>query len=74
MTLYRVTPDKLDRVFRKTFAAESLLKPKDLQRQLRRDITLIGDDLMATADEYGEWEDSNRLEGALKKPIQELKL
>jgi hypothetical protein len=60
MSLYRVTPDKLETVSRTTFAAESLLERKDLQRLLRRDITPIGDDLMVIAEEYGEWEDSNR--------------
>lgn len=60
MSLYRVTPDKLESVSRTTFAAESLLERKDLQRLLRRDITPIGDDLMVIAEEYGEWEDSNR--------------
>lgn len=60
MSLYRVTPDKLESVSRTTFAAESLLERKDLQRLLRRDITPIGDDLMFIAEEYGKWEDSNR--------------
>ena len=60
MSLYRVSPDKLERVQRTSFAAESLLERKDLQRLLRRDITPIGDDLMVIAEEYGEWEDSNR--------------
>lgn len=60
MSLYRVTSDKLESVSRTTFAAENLLERKDLQRLLRRDITPIGDDLMVIAEEYGDWEDSNR--------------
>jgi hypothetical protein len=60
MTLYRVTPDKLESVSPTTFAAESLLERKDLQRLLHRDISPIGEDLMVIAEEYGEWEDSNR--------------
>lgn len=60
MSLYRITTDKLEPVSRTTFAAESLLERKDLQRLLRRDITPIADDLMVIAEEYGEWEDSNR--------------
>ena len=60
MSLYRVSTDKLEPVSRTTFAAESLLERKDLQRLLRRDITPIADDLMVIAEEYGEWEDSNR--------------
>lgn len=60
MSLYRVTPDKLESVPRTTFAAVSLLERKDLQRLLRRDISPVGDDLLVIAEEYGEWEDSNR--------------
>jgi hypothetical protein len=60
MSLYRVTSEKLESVPRTTFAAENLLERKDLQRLLRRDISPIGDDLMVVAEEYGEWEDSNR--------------
>jgi hypothetical protein len=60
MSLYRITTDKLEPVSRTTFAAESLLERKDLQRLLRRDITPIADDLMVIAEEYGDWEDSNR--------------
>lgn len=60
MSLYRVTADKLETVAQTSFAAESLLERKDLQRLLRRDITPIGADLLVIAEEYGEWEDSNR--------------
>lgn len=60
MPLYRVGPDKLDPVSRTTFEAECLLERKDLQRLLRRDIGVIADDLLVVAEEFGEWEDSNR--------------
>jgi hypothetical protein len=60
MSLYRVASDKLELITQTSFAAESLLERKDLQRLLRRDITPVGDDLLVIAEEYGEWEDSNR--------------
>ena len=60
MSLYRITPEKLEPVARTTFATESLLEQKDLQRLLRADISPLGDDLMVIAEEYGEWEASNR--------------
>lgn len=60
MSLYRVTADKLESVPRTTFAAASLMERKDLQRFLHRDVTPLGDDLMVIAEEYGDWEDSNR--------------
>ena len=60
MTLFRVSAEKLEPVPRTTFAAESVLERKDLQRLLRGDITAVGNDLMVIAEEYGEWEDSAR--------------
>jgi hypothetical protein len=60
VTLYRVAPDRFESVPRTTFAAASLLERRDLQRLLRRDISPVGDDLMVIAEEYGDWEDSNR--------------
>lgn len=60
MTLYRIGTDKLEPVPSTTFAAQSLMERKDLQRFLMRDISPIGDDLMVIAEEYGDWEDSNR--------------
>ncbi len=60
MSLFRITPERFEAVPRTSFAAESLLERKDLQRLLRRDLTPLGDDLIVIAEEYGEWEDSNR--------------
>lgn len=60
MPLYRISPDKLEPVSRTTFEAESLLERKDLQRLLRRDIGVIGENLLVVAEEFGEWDDSNR--------------
>lgn len=60
MSLYRVSSEKLEIVSRTSFAAESLLERKDLQRLLRLDISPISSDLMVIAEEYGNWEDSNR--------------
>ena len=60
MTLYRVTSENLEPVFRTTFAAESLLERKDLQRLLRCNISALGIDLLVIAEEFGDWEDSSR--------------
>jgi hypothetical protein len=60
MSLYRITTDKLEPVCRTTFAAESLLERKDLQRLLKQNIAVLGEDLMVVAEEFGNWEDSNR--------------
>lgn len=60
MTLFRVAADKLEAVSPTTFAAESLLERKDLQRLLRCDISCLGEELLVLDEEYGEWEDSSR--------------
>ena len=60
MPLYRVSTDKLESVPQTTFSAENLLERKDLQRLLRTDISPIGNDLMVIAEEFGDWEESNR--------------
>lgn len=60
MSLYRVASDKLETISRTSFSAENVFERKDLQRLLRNDISPVGDDLMVIAEEFGEWEDSNR--------------
>ncbi len=60
MTLYRVAPDKLEPVQPTSFADERVFERRDLQRLLRHDISPVGSDLMVIAEEYGDWEDSNR--------------
>jgi hypothetical protein len=60
MSLYRITADKLEPVTRTTFANEKLLERKDLQRLLKQGIGVLGEDLMVIAEEFGNWEDSNR--------------
>lgn len=60
MTLYLVSPEKLEAVAGTTFAAENLLEKKDLQRLLRSNIAVLGADLLVIAEEFGEWEESSR--------------
>lgn len=60
MTLYRVASDKLESVPGTSFVEEKILERKDLQRLLKADISPLGDDLLVIAEEYGEWEESNR--------------
>jgi len=43
MSLYRVTTDKFEPVSRTTFAAESLLERKDIQRLLKQDVGRLAD-------------------------------
>lgn len=60
MGLFRVTNDRLEAVRTTSFVEEKLLERKDLQRLLRADISPIGGDLMVIAEEFGDWEESNR--------------
>ncbi|WP_296816549.1 DUF4268 domain-containing protein [Brevundimonas sp.] len=60
MALYRVAGEGFERVAETTFLQEKLQERQDLQRLLRADITVLGDDLMVVTQEFGEWEDSNR--------------
>ena len=60
MTLYRVAKDKLEAVKLTSFVEEKFFERKDLQRLLRADISVIGDDLMVISEEFGNWDESNR--------------
>lgn len=60
MPLYRITKDNLEVVKKTTFAEEKLFERRDLQRLLRADISVIDQDLMVIAEEFGEWDESNR--------------
>jgi hypothetical protein len=60
MALYRVTADKLETVKSTSFIEERLLERDDLQRLLKADISAVAEDLLVIAEEYGDWEESNR--------------
>ena len=60
MALFKVTNERLEAVRTTSFIEEKLLERKDLQRLLRVDISPIGADLMVIAEEFGDWEESNR--------------
>ena len=60
MAIYQITKDKLTPLTVTKFGAEGLYERKDLQRLLRDRIDVLGDDLLVVAEEFGEWDDSNR--------------
>ncbi len=60
MPLYKVTSDKFEAIKPTTFVGEKMLERKDLQRLLKADISVLGDDLMVISEEFGEWEESSR--------------
>lgn len=60
MPLFQIAEDSLQPVQETSFAEEKVLERKDLQRLLKANITPLGDDLMVIAEEFGDWEESNR--------------
>jgi Domain of unknown function (DUF4268) len=60
MYLYRATADCLEPVKPTTFVQERFFERKDFQRVIRADISVISNDLMVIAEEFGEWDESNR--------------
>ena len=60
MPLYRVAKEKLEAVKQTSFTEEKFFERRDLQRLLKADISVIGDDLMVIAEEFGDWDESNR--------------
>jgi Domain of unknown function (DUF4268) len=60
MPLYRVASDKLEPIKATSFATENLKERNDLQRLLRADISVLGDDLMMISEEFGHWDESSR--------------
>jgi hypothetical protein len=58
--IFRVTETSLQRVAETTFSAEKLLERRDLQRLLRADIGPLGDDLLVIAEEFSDWDASQR--------------
>ena len=59
MPLYRVAKEKLEPVKQTTFIEERFFERKDLQRLLKADISVLGDDLMLISEEFGDWDESN---------------
>ncbi len=60
MAIFRITESSIDKLNETTFAQEKLLERRDLQRLIKADVSVLSPDLMVIAEEFGEWEDSNR--------------
>lgn len=58
--LFRVTPDAPLSVEATTFSAVDMLERRDPQRLLRDRLEVLGDDLLLVAEEYGDFEGSQR--------------
>jgi hypothetical protein len=60
MGLFQVNAEGLQSVSPGSFAAEGLLERQDLQQWLRKDPSVLGEQLLVIAEEFHNWEDSKR--------------
>ena len=60
MPLYELTHESLCKVGRTTLHEQSFKERDDLQRLLKDDLSVIGDDLFLIKEEFSQWEDSKR--------------
>ncbi len=60
MALYEMTPSAFRPISQKSFSELKLRERGDLQRLLRTQIDVLGDDLYVLTEEFGDWEDSRR--------------
>ena len=79
MPLYRWNDDNLEAVPSTTFEAERLYERRDLQRLLRDQPEALEEGIFIVAEEFGDWEESNRrvdllaLDGKNRLVVIELK-
>jgi hypothetical protein len=60
MPLFGITPDQLRPLSQASLAEMKVRERDDLQRLLRTQIDVLGEDLYVVAEEFGDWEDSRR--------------
>ena len=58
MPLYELTSDAFRPIGEASFLALKIHERGDVQRMLRFQVDVLGDDLYVLAEEFGEWEDS----------------
>ena len=60
MPLYEMTAGAFRPIHQTSFTEQKVKERSDLQRLLRVQITVLGDDLYVLAEEFGDWDDSRR--------------
>jgi len=60
MPLYEITDNSFRPLSQVSFVAIKVREREDLQRLLRSQIEVLGDDLYLLTEEFGDWEDSRR--------------
>jgi hypothetical protein len=60
MPLYEMTPDAFRQLSQSSFTDLKVRERDDLQRLLRTQIDVLGDNLYVLTEEFGDWDDSRR--------------
>ncbi|EKD81297.1 MAG: hypothetical protein ACD_39C01870G0005 [uncultured bacterium] len=60
MALYEITSNEFRPIVQASFTELKIRERGDLQRLLRSQIEVLGDDLFVLSEEFGDWEDSKR--------------
>ena len=60
MAIFEITRESMTPLSETSFDVEGIYERNDLQRHLKKDISVLSSDLMVIAEEYGDWLDSNR--------------
>jgi RecB family endonuclease NucS len=60
MAIYKLKEARIADLIETSFAAESILERRDLQRSLREKIAIISPHTLVISEEFGEWEGSKR--------------
>lgn len=60
MALYQIGQNSLDILQPTSFQEEKIWERRDLQRLLRNNISVIANDVMVVAEEFGDWDGSDR--------------
>jgi hypothetical protein len=60
MTIYEIASDHFRKIDETTFSSAGLRERQDLQRLLRSQIEIVSPNTLVIAEEFSEWEDSNR--------------
>lgn len=60
MAIYEISSDRFRKIDETSFNQAGLRERQDLQRLLRSQIDIVSPDTLVIAEEFGQWEDSNR--------------
>lgn len=60
MPIFQLTRDTLQRIPETSFGTEGIFERRDLQRLLREQISVLGENLLVISEEFGGWLDSSR--------------